>query len=233
MPNLIVSAQRQAGYVEEIFAALNSDSSVTQQQIAEQLGISQQRVSQLYRQALRQMSWRSAERTRELMLLDMDEMRDKALEIMRADHPYVSEGRVVYPIVGHDEAGKPIYGDKPLQDSKGPLQAINTAVTVMKRMADTLGTDAPKKSEVVSAHVSAADLRVTKIVDSLRVDNDDARAAIEARVGARRQAAPGEVVDARQFEPVRRPHTAATRRRAGLGASPKRVASWRPDELFE
>jgi len=209
---------------------------LSQQEIAEVMGINQSSVSRVYREALEFYPYKTVDQRRELMLLRLDSMAEKAEEIMNAEHPYVSEGRVVFPIVKWDN-GKPVYGDKPLQDAKAPLQAINTLVSVFKRVADTIGSDAPKRLETASIHVKAEDLRVVQLVGGLKNVNSERAGEIKSRVEARRSLPPGSTMTI--DSPVRtgaysgRPYGATERRSRGHGADPRRVSSWHPESLYE
>lgn len=227
-PRTAVAMQRQT--LQQDICDLLAENK-TQQQIAEILGISQSNISRNYRQALEFYPYKTVDHRRELALAHLDEYLDKADEILHADHPYVSEGRVVFPVVGHDEHGKPIYGDRPLQDAKVPLQAITTAVAVLKRVADTIGSDAPKRLEATTLSVKAEDLRVTQLVRTLAAENDTRAESIRSRVQQRRALPPGSPLSAPRS--AQRPRTAAERRRDGSGASPARVAAWNPEALFE
>ena len=209
---------------------------LSQQEIAEVMGINQSSVSRVYREALEFYPYKTVDQRRELMLLRLDSMAEKAEEIMNAEHPYVSEGRVVFPIVKWDN-GKPVYGDKPLPDAKAPLQAINTLVSVFKRVADTIGSDAPKRLETASIHVKAEDLRVVQLVGGLKNVNSERAGEIKSRVEARRSLPPGSTMTI--DSPVRtgaysgRPYGATERRSRGHGADPRRVSSWHPESLYE
>ena len=216
---------------------------LTQQEIAERMGINQSSVSRVYRQALEFYPYKTVDQRRELMLLRLDSMAEKAEEIMNAEHPFVSDGRVVYPIVKWDN-GKPVYGEKPLQDAKAPLQAINTLVAVFKRVADTIGSDAPKRVETANLHVKAEDLRVVQLVGQLQSANSYRADEIKSRVEARRSLPPGSsitVIDAIEstqrtenwMKDQLRPSTATERRSVGRGADPRRVATWNPASLYE
>lgn len=195
----IAIAQRNQAQFERIVEMLAEGK--TQEEIGKELAVSQQRVSQLYRTALEFVPMPTIQQRRELQLLRLDQAIERTLDVLEGDHPYVSEGRVVFPVVGWDD-GKPIYGDKPLQDAKPLLDAARTLFAGLKREAETIGSDAPKRSEVIAAHVNAEDLRVTKIISSLGLENDEKAAAIRERATQRRQLAPGAqmVVDAAQDE---------------------------------
>lgn len=222
------------GYINQIQEFLEMGK--TQAEIAKALNLSQQRISQLYRQALEYFPYKTIDQRRELMLLRLDDMAEKAEEIMNADHPYVSEGRVVFPIVKWDN-GKPVYGDKPLQDAKAPLQAINTLVSVFKRVADTIGSDAPKRLETANVHVKAEDLRVVQLVGGLQNVNSSRMDEIKSRVETRRSLPPGSTIPVVPTVDsgmrTGRPYGAAVRRRRGGGADPRRVARWNPASLYE
>jgi hypothetical protein len=181
-----------------------------QVEIAQELGISQPAVSQIWTRALRELPEKTVDEYRALMMAENREHIDKLQEIIYGDHPYVQEGRVVFPIERYVE-GAPVYGDRPLQDVGPVLKAISTAVTLHKRLSDWIGADAAKKSEVVTAHVSAEDLRVTQLVRGISSGNAVREEAIRARVMARRALPPGASVGAGG-----RPHGAREHRERGL-----------------
>jgi predicted XRE-type DNA-binding protein len=227
--------KRQLEWIEQIHALM--DEGIQQREIGERLGIAQQRVSQLYRQALELYPLKNVDHRRELALMQIDEAVDATMDVLRADHPFVSEGRVVFPVVGweigDDGKKRPVYGETPLQDAKPVLQAATTLATLLKRTMDQIGGDAPKRLETVNAHVSAQDLRVSALLGDLAAVNSGKVEAIAARVEARRASAPGAGMPVPGLsEAAGRPQTARERRSAGFGASPARVASWDPEAAF-
>lgn len=228
----MVATQRNDARLERIIELLAEN--VTQVEIARELGITQATVSRLYRTALEFVPQPTIDQRRELMLLRLDQAAEKTLDILEADHPYVSEGRVVYPVVGW-ENGKPIYGDHPLQDAKPALDAARTLTALLKREADTIGSDAPKRVETANLHVKADDLRVTKIIEGLVGVNGARKDEIASRVSSRRQLAAGAspAISGPGIVAGSVPVGSWKRRRRGFGADPRRVANWRPDDMIE
>lgn len=170
------------------------DQGLSQVEIAKKLGVTQGAVSKMARKALTIYPSKTVDMHRELMLMELAEVKDRVFDVLRADHPYVSEGRTVYPIVGHDpESGRPIYGDTPLQDAAPVLKAAQTIVTVLKRISEQIGGDAPKRVESTSVHLGAKDLPVMKLIGDLERANGSTKHSIVKRVEAQRALPPGQV----------------------------------------
>lgn len=243
-----MTARRTAAAVQRIQEL--AEAGKTHAEIGEELGMTGAMVGRHYAKVLEMVPLRTVLQRRELQLLRIEHAQQRVIEVLDAEHPYVSEGREVFPVVawevGEDGKRRPVYGDKPLQDARPVLQAAGQLVGLLKREAETVGTDAPKRIETVNTHVSAEDLRIGGVLQGLAERNEVARAAIEERTARRREGGAG-VVDAEVVAeplvtvPMRvgagvagpRPYGAAERRKRGFGADVDRVAGWDPAALFE
>jgi hypothetical protein len=94
--------------------------------------------------------------------------------------------------------------------------------------------------ETANLNVKAEDLRVVEIVKGLSEWNSSKAEQIQSRVEARRALAPGEVFDvdsplANGGSSVKPHGSTVHRTRFGGGgtASPRRVATWNPESLYE
>jgi hypothetical protein len=213
---------------------MDNNPEMNQKEIARALGITQSRVSSLYREALEFFPYKSVEQHRELFLMENREAIDRTLEVLRGDHPYVSEGRIIHEVIGHDKNNRPIYGE-PLQDVKPILQAAQTLTALHNRLMTNIGGDAPKRLETANLHVDASDLRVAPIIEQFRLSNASRQDQIARRVSSRREIASGPQHSAEAA--VRRPVGADIRRRSpGSGkraARPVVVKGWDPGSLLE
>lgn len=209
---------------------MDDNPDTTQKELAVHFGIDQARISRLYREALEFFPVKTVSQHRELVLMENREATDKVLDVLRADHPYVSEGRIIHEVTGHTEDGKPIYGQA-LQDAKPVLQAAQTLTALHNRLASLIGADAPKRLETANVHVNAADLRVAPMIEQFRASNSHRQDQIASRVSSRRALPVGAPANSEGV--VRRPVGAWHHRRAGFGANPQRAEAWDPSYLFE
>lgn len=126
---------------------------MTFQKIGDELGHSRQHIHRLYTRALAEIPAADVHAYRIEMLDQLDELEAAALEVMHAHHVTVSNGHIVSEVIGHDDDGKPIYGDA-LADHGPVLDAIRTLVSVQARKARLLGADAPTQVETNSTITS-------------------------------------------------------------------------------
>lgn len=122
---------------------------LSQQEIARRLGISQQRVSQLYRQTLAEIPAQQVDEHRLEDLEQLDYLASKAIEVLERQHVTVSNGRVVS------------LNDEPIEDDAPVLAAIAALLKVQERKAKLLGLDAPTKHEVVT--LDAIDAEIARL----------------------------------------------------------------------
>ena len=147
------------------------DAGLTFREIAEEVGLSLAATWEHYQKAMRQIPAAAvaahAERVaarREEQLRRVDMEREAVVAVLAARHITISNGHVVSEITGHDDDGKPIYGD-PVLDDAPVLAAVDRLIKLDDQEARLLGMY-PKQSEVstgglvryVIEHVSAEDL---------------------------------------------------------------------------
>lgn len=89
----------------------------------------------------------ATEQLREVELLRLDEMQREVVAVLRAEHPLVSAGEVVYDR-DRDEAGEPIPGTGSRLTDAGPkLAAIDRLLRIGQQRARLLGLEAPQLLE--------------------------------------------------------------------------------------
>lgn len=99
----------------------------------------------------------------EVQRLDM--MWQATIEVLRAQHVVVSNGRVVF------------LNDEPIKDHGPILAAIDRLLKIQERRARLLGLDAPKSIEVVS--IDAVDAEIRRLNAELHAAEEAARLADE------------------------------------------------------
>lgn len=209
--------------MDQIVSLMDSDPEISQTEIAAKLNITQSRVSTLYREALEFLPVRTVIQNRALMMMENREAVDRVLDVLRGDHPYVSEGRIIHEVIGHTADNRPVYGE-PLQDVKPILQAATTLTALHVRLSNWIGADAPKRLETANLHVKAEDLRISPIVEQFRALNARTQDQITSRVSSRRELAAG--APASSQGAGTRPEGAWHHRRRGFGANPRRAEAW-------
>ena len=219
----LATALKRQSTVDEMLSIMDERPEVTQQELSVHFGIDQAAVSRLYREALEFLPVKSVVQHRALMMMENREAIDRTLDVLRGDHPYVSEGRIIHEVIGHDDNGKPIYGEA-LQDVKPILQAATTLTALHVRLSNWIGADAPKRLETANLHVKAEDLRISPIVEQFRALNARRSDEITSRVESRRLGLPG--APASSQEAATRPEGAWHHRRRGFGANPQRAEAW-------
>lgn len=109
------------------------------QQIAVQLGITEELARQDYKRAAAQAQAElaaSAKEARELELMRLAAMEHEVWKVLRTRHIVIQQGKVVY------------LRDEPVEDDAPVLQAIDRLERISRRRAALLGLDAPVKVEV-------------------------------------------------------------------------------------
>ena len=104
--------------------------------IGEQLGITKQRVHQLYWDTLRKIPAQEVTEYRAEQAERLDEMLRKAYEVLERKHITVSNGKVIY------------LDDQPMEDDAPTLMAIKSILQIEERRAKLLGLDTPVKQQV-------------------------------------------------------------------------------------
>lgn len=126
---------------------------LTLEQIGERMGIKPDTVHGIITRALTTMTKEPAQELLALELGRCDALLNEAMQTVKAFHPMVSGGKVVYgPIF--DEQGQPkrdaVTGEvlmSAIADRAPTLAAIATAIRVMERRAKLLGLDAPIRAQ--------------------------------------------------------------------------------------
>lgn len=114
----------EAAQLEAKVLDLKHNHGLTFQAIADQLGLSKPYVNRVFWRAVRRLPDQLADDYRRDQLARIAARREVAQEIMTGDHPLVQQGRIVYPVTGRNDEGKPVYGDEPLLDDGPRLAAI-------------------------------------------------------------------------------------------------------------
>ncbi len=115
----------------------------TQQQIATQLGISKQRVSQICKEAMVDHTEPVIQELRAVAADKLDEGEQVMREIMHAKHPFVQGGKIVRGSIldadGNEEPGDILYDDGP------KMAAWDRILKIEARRAAMFGYDAEQK----------------------------------------------------------------------------------------
>ncbi|WP_214103223.1 hypothetical protein [Acrocarpospora catenulata] len=107
-------------------------------EIAAELGISKTAAYESVQRALAETVREPAGELRQLELMRLDELAQKAREVMNATHYVVSQGKVVRLT----RAGAPLEDDAPA------LQAIDRLLRIQERRARLLGLDMPQRVSI-------------------------------------------------------------------------------------
>lgn len=140
--------------------------------IGKELKMSRQRAHQIYKAALDDITAMGVHELRKEAAERLDELRREAYAVLKARHPLVAAGAVVYekyPVALIDDEGEPYIewraGDEPLEDAGPKLAAIDVLRKLEDRWAKLWGLDAPVKIE----HGGAVDVRYeVHLPDNLR-----------------------------------------------------------------
>lgn len=101
----------------------------------------------------------------------LDRLQQVVVKIMGQDHFVVSDGRVVRPIVGVGEDGKPVYGD-PLIDDAPVLQALDRFLKIQDRRERYLGLAAPTRVETtITDRSDARDIELAEMISEAKARN--------------------------------------------------------------
>ncbi len=158
----IEQAQRRAEILR-----LRSESDWTLEEIGNHMGIARDAVHNIISRALNNLTKKPAENLLAMELARCDELLAQAMETVRAFHPLIANGKVVYaPVL--DDNGQPMRdpatGDvltTVLEDKAPKLAAIATALRVLDRRSKYLGLDAPVRAQTdltVNTQSTAPDL---------------------------------------------------------------------------
>ncbi|MGP3917668.1 hypothetical protein [Nonomuraea sp. 10N515B] len=111
---------------------------LTYRQIAAELGVDVHTAYDAVQRGLRDTLQEPADEVRRLELDRLDELAQKAREVMLATHYLVSQGRVV----------RLTRGGAPLEDNGPALQAIDRLLRIQERRARLLGLDSPQRVSI-------------------------------------------------------------------------------------
>lgn len=151
---------------------------LTLEQIGQRMGVGADTVQRVISRALTAMTKEPAQELLALELGRCDVLLNEAMQTVKAFHPMVSGGKVVYGPV-FDEQGQPLQDPetgevmiRPIEDKAPKLASIATAVRVLERRAKLLGLDAPIRAtqeltvtsipELDLSHLSPAELEEIK-----------------------------------------------------------------------
>jgi hypothetical protein len=107
-------------------------------EIGRRLGISKSQAHRSFYAALDRIVEPEVAALRAEQLARIELEREETLDIMGAQHVVVSNGHVVSPVIAHNDAGDPVYGD-PLIDHAPPLAAIDRLVKLDDQEAKLVG----------------------------------------------------------------------------------------------
>jgi hypothetical protein len=95
----------------------------------------------------------TTEEAKTLILMDLNAAKQAVLEVLRANHLVISDGRVVK------------LDDEPLPDDEPVLKAVDRLVKIDQELAKIYGAYAPSKHEVRT--IDAIDARLIELADSM------------------------------------------------------------------
>ena len=140
---------------------------LTLEEIGTHMGMGRENVHHSITRALESMTKKPAEDLLAMELSRCEELLAQAMETVRAFHPLIANGKVVYaPVL--DDNGQPMRDPATgevlttvLEDKAPKLAAIATCVRVLERRSKYLGLDAPIRAQTdltVSTQSTAPDL---------------------------------------------------------------------------
>jgi hypothetical protein len=133
--------ERQLGIV-----SLRQKEHLTFETIGAQYGISGHRAREIYYKAMREIPIAEINAYRAEQLDRFAELRRAAYEILKADHPMVSQnGKVV---IDPDSVTPDTPDGKPMQDAGPILSAIDRILAIDRQEAALLGLNAPAKHQI-------------------------------------------------------------------------------------
>lgn len=158
----IEQAQRRAEILR-----LRSECDWTLEEIGNHMGIGRDAVHNTITRALESLTKKPAEDLLAMELARCEELLAQAMETVRAFHPLIANGKVVFaPVL--DDNGQPLRdpatGDvltTAVEDKQPKLAAIATCVRLLERRSKYLGLDAPVRAQTdltVNTQGAAPDL---------------------------------------------------------------------------
>lgn len=147
---------------------------LTLQEIGNHMGIGRDAVHNTITRALDALTKKPAEELLAMELARVEELLAQAMETVRAFHPLIANGKVVYAPVLDDE-GQPMLDPATgevlttvMEDKAPKLAAIATCVRLLERRSKYLGLDAPVRAQTdltVSTQSNAPDLSHLSLQD--------------------------------------------------------------------
>ena len=137
---------------------------MTLKEIADELGVTVQRVHHAYSKAMKAVPPLQANALRQEMIDQLDRLEAKALVVLDAFH-FVTNLRGVVTV-------KDIHGAQvPLEDHGPALAAIDAVLKIQQRKAKLLGLDAPVKVAATVHEVSEEDVAIAELIRDQEAKN--------------------------------------------------------------
>lgn len=140
-------------------------------QIADETGMTPSTVHRRIQCEIRETIQPLADEVRQLELDRLDRLQQIALGVMGADHPLVSDGRVVHAVM-------PDGTKVPLQDHGPVLAAMDRFLKIQDRRAKYLGLDAATKVDATVTETTQQDLELAEMVREAKAKAAAAEAAL-------------------------------------------------------
>lgn len=154
-------------------------------EIAEIFGMTTQSISRIIADASKRIELENAPTIINFELQRLDALLATALEVLERRHLAVSpKGQLIvdptHPGYDPEDPTTAAY----LEDSKPVLEAIDSVLKIMKRRAELLGLDAPKRTEhaVNLNTVDATDLAIQDLISSAKAQVDQGMAALKQEI---------------------------------------------------
>jgi hypothetical protein len=120
--------------------------------IADELGMPQSRVERRINEYIRENVGPLADELREIESRRLDDLTLRAYGVLTGSHPLVQNGRIVY----HD--------DKPVQDTRPVLGAIDRLIRIQERRARLLGLDQPTQVSATVHEIGMDDIELAALI---------------------------------------------------------------------
>lgn len=155
-------------------------------EIAEIFGLSTPTVHKIIQDAGSRVELENAPTIIKFELSRLDALLATALEVLERRHLAVSPkgSLIIDPTADGYDPEDPATHTKFLEDSKPVLEAIDTVLKIMKRRAELLGLDAPKRTEhaVNLTQTDATDLAIQDLISSAKAQMDQGLAKMREEI---------------------------------------------------